>query len=266
MTTSSSSSRPPRLIVVTGAASGIGQATAALIEQRGWRAVRVDLQEGDVRVDLSSEEGRRRLVDEIAALSGGRLDAVIACAGVAPPRAGAALMMQVNFFGAVATLEGLRPLLARGGEPRAVIVSSWASIQPVEPALVEACLTGDESLAVKLAAELESPHTYASSKAAVARWVRRNALNQRWLGAGILLNAIAPGLVATPMTQQFIDHPQARAALEKVMPRPLGRDAQPCEIAELLCWLVSPANSLLIGQVMFVDGGAELAVRGDTRW
>ncbi|HEY6355893.1 MAG TPA: SDR family NAD(P)-dependent oxidoreductase, partial [Burkholderiaceae bacterium] len=221
--------------MITGAASGIGKATAALAEERGWRALRVDRQEGDVRIDLATLDGRRRMLDAIDALAGGKLDAVIACAGVSPPGAAAAAIVQINYFGAIATLDGLRPLLARGDAPRAVVVSSWASIQTVEPALVDACLAGDEALAVALAKELDSPHTYATSKAAVARWTRRNALGADWLDAGILLNAIAPGMVATPMIQGIVDSPAVRAELEKFMPRPLRRDAQPREMAELLC-------------------------------
>jgi len=108
--------------------------------------------------------------------------------------------------------------------------------------------------------------TFATSKAAVARWVRRNALEPDWLDAGILLNAIARGMVATPMIQGVIDSPETRAEVEKFMPRPLRRDAQPREIAELLCWLASPASSMVVGQVIFADGGSELAVRGDTHW
>jgi len=47
---------------------------------------------------------------------------------------------------------------------------------------------------------------------------------------------------------------------------PIGRDARPEEMAELLLWLASPANSVMVGQVIFIDGGAEATVRGDTLW
>ena len=50
------------------------------------------------------------------------------------------------------------------------------------------------------------------------------------------------------------------------MPMPIGRDARPEEIAELLLWLASPANSMMVGQILFIDGGAEATVRGDTLW
>ena len=58
------------------------------------------------------------------------------------------LTIKVNYFGAVATLEGLRPLLAAGTDPRAVVISSVASLHPSDPAIVDAALAGDEAAAV----------------------------------------------------------------------------------------------------------------------
>jgi NAD(P)-dependent dehydrogenase (short-subunit alcohol dehydrogenase family) len=252
-----------RTVVVTGAASGIGRATAALAEARGWRAVRVDRQAGgDVRVDLATPRGRAALVERVAALCGGRLDAVAACAGV---NALGPVTVGVNYFGMVATLEGLRPLLARGDAPRAVGVASVAALLPPDPAIVDACLAGDEAAALA-AAGGKGPLTYASSKAAFVRWVRRNAAAPEWVGAGILLNAVAPAVVVTPMTQPIIDDPAARAELDRSLPMPIGRYAEPEEVAELLLWLAGPANSLVVGQVVFADGGAEALGRGERTW
>ena len=81
-----------------------------------------------------------------------------------------------------------------------------------------------------------------------------------------MLNGIAPGMVVTPMTQAMVDDKTVRAQLEQAMPMPIGRDARPEEIAELLLWLASPANSMMVGQMLFIDGGAEATVRGDTLW
>ena len=252
-----------RTVVITGAASGIGKATAALAEARGWQPIRADLNEGDVKADLATPQGRAAFVDGVTALVGDRLDAVIVCAGVALPTP---LTVKVNYFGAVATLEGLRPLLAQGTLPRAVGISSFASIMQADAELVEACLSGDEAAALKVAESKEPGVYYSSSKAAFARWMRHQAITADWVRTGILLNGIAPGMVVTPMTQAMVDDKTVRAQLEHAMPMPIGRDARPEEIAELLLWLASPANSMMVGQVLFIDGGAEATVRGDTLW
>jgi NAD(P)-dependent dehydrogenase (short-subunit alcohol dehydrogenase family) len=223
----------------------------------------VDLNEGDVKADLATPQGRSAFVQGVTALVGEPLDAVIACAGVAIPTP---LTLQVNYFGAVATLEGLRPLLAKGNSPRAVGVTSFASIMQPDGELVEACLSGDELAALRIAESKDPATYYASSKAAFARWMRRQAITADWVRTGILLNGIAPGMVVTPMTQAMVDDKAVRAQLEQVMPMPIGRDGQPEEIAELLLWLASPANSMMVGQILFIDGGAEATVRGNTQW
>src|SRR5436190_21982373 len=106
-----------RTYVVTGAASGIGRATSELLVERGHRVIGVDLHDTDVNVDLATAEGRADLVTRVTDLSDGSIDAIIANAGLAKP---VAAVVAINFFGAVATLTGLRPLLAASPAPRAV--------------------------------------------------------------------------------------------------------------------------------------------------
>lgn len=252
-----------RTLVITGAHSGIGQATAALAEARGWQPIRADLNEGDVKADLATPQGRMDFVERVTDLVGERLDAVIACAGVALPTS---LTLKVNYFGAIATLERMRPLLAKGTFPRAVGISSFASVMQPDSELVEACLSGDESGALRVAEKTDPATYYASSKAAFARWIRRQAITADWAGTGILLNGIAPGIIETPMTQPMLGDKARRAQLEQQVPMPIGRHGRPEEVAELLLWLASPSNSMMVGQVIFIDGGAEATVRGNTLW
>jgi len=252
-----------RTIVITGADSGIGKATAALAEARGWQAIRADLHRGDVEADLATPQGRSAFVEGVTVLVGEQLDAVIACAGVASPTP---LTLQVNYFGAIATLKGMRPLLAKGASPRAIGISSFASVMQPDSELVEACLSGDETVALRIAESKNPAVYYASSKAAFARWIRRQAITANWAGAGILLNGIAPGIIETPMSQPMLDDKTRRSRLEQQVPMPIGRHGHPEEVAELLLWLASPGNSLLVGQMIFIDGGAEATVRGDTLW
>jgi NAD(P)-dependent dehydrogenase (short-subunit alcohol dehydrogenase family) len=258
-----------RTAVVTGAASGIGRATKELLESRGDRVIGVDLRDADVIADLSTGEGRAGMVESIRGLTGGAIDAVYAIAGLALP---VPATVAVNFFGMVGTLEGLRPLLLSSPAPRAVGVSSMASLMPVDDDLVTAMAAGDEAAALERAAVLAvEPETtgalvYGSTKKAFAQWVRRTAPTADWAGASIPLNAVAPGIIATPMTADMIATPQARQAILELVPMPLNGIAEPIVVARLLTWLGSEENTHLCGQVVFVDGGSDVVIRGDSTW
>ena len=97
---------------VTGAASGIGAATTAMVRERGHRVVTVDRHDADVVADLSTVEGRDRAVAGVQELTG-VLHGIVPCAGVAgltgvDPQ----LVASVNYFGAIALVDGLHPQLA----------------------------------------------------------------------------------------------------------------------------------------------------------
>jgi NAD(P)-dependent dehydrogenase (short-subunit alcohol dehydrogenase family) len=258
-----------RTYVVTGAASGIGQATAALLRNRGHRVIGVDVRSVDVVADLSTPEGRQEAIDGILCEAGRRLDAVIANAGLALP---SPATVAVNYFGAVELLNGLRPALAAARAPRAVVTSSMATLMPVSPELVDACLAGDEPLALKLAAELEAAGLqtgsmiYPSSKRALSRWVRRESTLPRWAGCGIPLNAVAPGIVETPMVAGLMSDPASREATDAMVPMPLGGHLQAGQVAALLAWLASEENTHVCGQTIYIDGGSDVRLRGDDVW
>jgi NAD(P)-dependent dehydrogenase (short-subunit alcohol dehydrogenase family) len=112
-----------RTYAVTGAASGIGAATARYLQERGGRVIACDLGGADVVGDLTTTDGRAAVADGVARLAGGKIDAIVANAGGGPPET----MLALNFFGPVATLKGLRPLLKASPAPRAVVTSSISS-------------------------------------------------------------------------------------------------------------------------------------------
>jgi NAD(P)-dependent dehydrogenase (short-subunit alcohol dehydrogenase family) len=254
--------RSERTYVVTGSASGIGAATSKRLTDAGRRVIGVDLHDADVIADLSTPEGRAALVDGVRAASDNHVDAVVAGAGLSGDDP---ILVRVNYFGAIATLEGLRPLLANAECPRAATICSVALLHPLVQDVVDACLDGDEERAVA-AAEGQGFLVYASTKRALARWIRRNAPTDVWAGAGIPLNAVAPGVVVTPMTAPLIDDPTWHHLLDESVPMPLGGYAQPEEIAVVLEWLTSPENTKVTGQVIFVDGGADVTIRPDEVW
>lgn len=257
-----------RTYVITGAASGIGKATSELLVGRGNRVIGVDIHDADVTVDLTTEQGRKDLVAQVTELSGGRIDAIIANAGLA---SATPATVAVNYFGAIATLEGLRPLLAGSPAPRAVATASMALLFPTDADLLEALVAGDEPKALARAAELEkNPDAanaiYGTTKRALARWIRRNAPTAAWAGAGIPLNAIGPGVVETPMTADLVSTDDARKAILQMVPMPLGGIFQPRDAAYLLAWLTSEENAHLCGQVVFIDGGSDAVIRGEEVW
>jgi NAD(P)-dependent dehydrogenase (short-subunit alcohol dehydrogenase family) len=252
-----------RRYVVTGAASGIGLATKILLESQGHKVAGVDLRGSDIDADLSTETGRYVLAPAVRAMLGSSIDGVIAVAGVAAPTS---LTVRVNYFGAVASLEQLRPLLIRSAKPRAVVVASFSALQENDAELVALLHNNDEQGAIQRANDMAiSGHgdlIYASTKRAIAEWTRATSITAEWAGAGIPLNAVGPGVILTPMTEELLQTREGREGLMAAVPMPLSGPAAPSVIAGALAWLTSAGNSHITGQVVVVDGGADVAIRG----
>jgi 3alpha-hydroxysteroid 3-dehydrogenase len=245
--------------VVTGAASGLGAAISARLTTDGWEVVGVDLQRADIEADLATPEGRESMVAQVRERCGDRIDGVVACAGVGPHVADRSLLAAVNFFGAVATLDLLFPLLCEGTTPAAVaIASNSMGIVPPDEALLASCLDGDEAGARRRAAEIDGATSYGTGKRALAFAVRRRA--QPWGERGVRLNAVAPGPTDTPMLQATIDDPQLGPSVD-LLPIPLGRHGRPEEIAAAVAFLLSAEASLVHGSTLWADGGMDAAMR-----
>ena len=248
-----------RTIVITGSAGGIGSAARRRLEAEGHRVIGVDVRDAEVIADLATADGRADMAEAVGQACAGRLDGLVAGAGVAGQPGDRTL--SINYFGAVATLTGLRPLLARGTDPKAVAISSNSvTTQAGYPvAMTDACLAGDETEARRLGSgDADGLLAYPAAKLALARWVRRHAITEDWIGAGIRLNAIAPGFIRTPMTaagEEFI------FSLGDIFPIPIGRPGDADEVGALLAYLLGPDAGFFVGSVIFMDGGTDAALR-----
>ena len=258
-----------RTYVITGAASGIGATTSVLLQERGANVIGVDIHNTDINADLSTSTGRKEAAESVFKLSGGIIDGVILCAGLAHP---IALTVSVNFFGVTDFLTELLPTLKNSSSPRVVITSSMASLFPNSPELVNSMLANNEADALAIAQGLvnQGPKTagliYGSTKRAISRWIRRECIKPEWAGARIPLNAVGPGMVETPMIAPMIATAKSQAAIDAMVPMPLNHYLKPRQVSYLLAWLTSEENTHTTGQTIYIDGGADALVRGDNIW
>ena len=267
--------------VVTGSASGIGEATARLLRERGHRVVGVDRVESpaadvSVTADLGTAAGRTAaLAATEEAIGDSALTGVVPCAGLAGLSGGdPQLLVSVNYFGAIELVEGLRGRLAEAaaaGQPAAVVLlsSNSTTCQPGWALdVAKACLAGDEEAARHKAARRDAVTVYPATKAALAWWARTHGTQEAWAGSGVRVNAVAPGLIATAMTQQVKADP-VFGRFADTYPTALGRPGRPEEIAALTAFLLSEDASLLVGSVVYADGGTDAlmhARRPRTAW
>ena len=155
-------------LVVTGTASGLGAALQRRLERDGHRVVGVDRRDAEVIADLGELAARQRAIESAREACGGILDGLVSCAGLGPYDEAKAIT-RVNFFGALAILDGLRDALARGSRPAAVAISSLgAAVEAILiPEYLDACHAGDEERAVEIIDGCDGNTAYTSTPSAL---------------------------------------------------------------------------------------------------
>jgi len=249
------------IAVITGAASGIGAEVRKRFEAQGYEVIGIDLKNSEVTADLSTEAGRTSAISETLAKCDGKIDRLLLAAGLGGHLDDGALVARVNYFGAVALLDGFKDALAATGGQCIAIGSNSAQMRPIDNTpIVEAMMEGDESKTMDIIGDMHAAMVYAGTKHALTRAARHRAAE--WGEAGIQLNVIAPGPTETPMLQGVKDHPTISKSLEMI-PIPQKRFAQVEEIAGVIEFMFSETAAHMHGSVIYVDGGSDAQVRPD---
>jgi NAD(P)-dependent dehydrogenase (short-subunit alcohol dehydrogenase family) len=241
-----------RSILVTGAGSGIGRAAALLFAKDGGRLAIVDQNEADaqktvsliqdvggeafaVAADVSREADCRAMVER-ALTAYGRLNVAFNNAGIGASGFAVAdeeevawnRLIDVNLKGIFLSMKYEIPAMLAAGGGAIVNTASAAG------------LVGERGIGI-----------YTASKHGVVGLTRTAALD--YIGQGIRINAVCPGATLTPMLAAWFQDPKVESFV--LSRHPIGRAAEPEEIARAVLFLASDDASFIVGQALAVDGG-----------
>jgi 3-oxoacyl-[acyl-carrier protein] reductase len=246
-----------RVAIVTGGGQGIGEGIALKLAEEGSQVVVVDQNEATAeavasrirtlgrkalafQVDVSSWDHVRAMVDRVAA-EFGRVDILVNNAGISPKKDGRKilvhdiepeqwdLVMAVNLKGAFHCIKAVAPIMMRQRYGRIVSISSQSA---------------------KIGFSGPAAAHYAASKAGVSALTRFAA--HEFAPYGILVNAVAPGTIQTPMRKLTIPEVDNQAIADI----PLARFGTIEEVANAVVFLASDLASYITGEVMDVNGGS----------
>jgi len=236
-----------KVAVITGAARGIGRATLEVFLAEGARVVATDVDgttlaevAGDALTvvgDVSVEDDARAMI-EAAVSTYGRIDVLVANAGVIPlstidqtSTADWDHVMAVDGRGMFLTCKFAIEHMARQGSGSIVLLSS---------------ISGQRGQVGQAA--------YGPAKYVATGLTHHLAVE--WAARGIRVNAVAPGTIRTDAVVSLLETPEGQAYVEEIEARhPIGRLGEPREVAEAIAFLASDAASFITGAVLPVDGG-----------
>jgi NAD(P)-dependent dehydrogenase (short-subunit alcohol dehydrogenase family) len=247
-----SNGKDATVILVTGALTGIGRATAIAFAKGGATVVAAGRREAEgkaletelrslgaqaafIKTDVRREDEVRHLVDETIARFG-RLNVAVNSAGT-EGKPGPLVEQTADTYAATFDTNVLGTLLSMKHELRVMMAQGGGSIVNISSTY------GHEGA--------KGASIYAGSKHAVEGMTKSAALEAA--GLGVRVNAVAPGPTDTGMLNRFTGTAERKAALQSGVP--LGRVGQPEEIAKAIVFLASDAASFVTGQIVTVDGG-----------
>ncbi|MBW2427272.1 MAG: SDR family oxidoreductase [Deltaproteobacteria bacterium] len=248
--------------IISGSASGIGEATRKRLESLGDRVVGIDIRDAEIVTDLSTPEGRTQAIAQSLEMTGGEIDAVVLCAGLSGVNSRADTTLSVNYFGSVELFDGLRSAMEGRPNPCAIGLvsnSSQFGIDYDEPIVLE-LLAGNEERCREMVREMDRGAAYRFTKHALARAIRHRAVE--WGPLGVRINAIVPGMTDTPMVRAIEEDPEM-GPFAGMLPIPLGRKGTSEEMAGVIAFMLSDAAAYITGMMLWVDGGTDAAVRPD---
>ncbi|GAB2747627.1 3-oxoacyl-ACP reductase [Kitasatospora kifunensis] len=239
-----------RVAVITGAGSGIGLASARRLASEGAKVVCVDLDERSgkaaaeevdglfVRADVADEEQVKAMY-EAAVAEYGRLDIAFNNAGISPPEDDSILttgleawkrVQEINLTSVYLCCKYAIPHMQRQGKGSIINTASFVAVMGAATSQI----------------------SYSASKGGVLSMSRE--LGVQFAREGIRVNALCPGPVNTPLLQELFAKDPERAA-RRLVHIPLGRFAEPSEIAAAVAFLASDDSSFMTANTFLVDGG-----------
>ena len=232
-----------RVALVTGGSSGIGRATVQLLAKDGFRVASLDLSPGSdeaevaLELDIADAQAVEQAVAEVLRRLG-RIDVLVNNAGITGSQAATIChetpvedwdrVFAVNVRGAFLCTRSVLPTMLSQGSGHVITVASSAGLV----AFPGRC-------------------AYTASKGGALMLAKSVAVD--YAASGIRSNAVCPGFVQTPMTQWRLDVPELRARVESNIP--IGRVAQPEEIADAISVLASNRLGYMTGHALLIDGG-----------